>query len=277
MTGKEEWNDYFSGNRLYGDDFTDDEIAGWFQDESEAYAELVKNIYHHEKEGYSWHGLNRYYGYPHVDLQKIRRILGFGSATGAEFIPLFSKMNKSQISEVIILEPSESFVHQSICDVPIRYVKPNMNGILDFPDDSFDLITCFGVLHHIPNVSDVMKELSRCLAPGGRLLIREPAISMGDWRQPRAGLTTHERGIPIKIFREIIKDTNLKIVSENLCACPLTEKFLHPFFKNGVYNSSRAAFFDYVLCRFLKFNMRYHAVSPLQKIRPTCVYYVLTK
>ncbi len=269
--------DYLSGKCLYGDDHNSSEIEQWFNDESEAYADLVKNIYHHETGGYSWHGLNLRYGYPQLDKKSISHILGFGSAAGAEFIPLLHSMDKSQISDFIILEPSDSFIQSAICDVPVHYIKPKMSGILDFPNDYFNLITCFGVLHHIPNISTIMTEFSRCLALNGMILIREPIISMGDWRFPRIGLTKHERGIPINIFRDIIKSVNLQIKSENICVFALSDRILRIFFKSGVFNSINGVIIDSLFCAITKWNMRYHATSPFHKIRPTCVYYVLTK
>ncbi len=269
--------DYLSGKRLYGDDRDLSEIEQWFHDESEAYADLVKNIYHHEMDGYSWHGLNLRYGYPQLDKKSISHILGFGSAAGSEFIPLLQNMDKSQISDFIILEPSDSFIQSAICDVPVKYVKPTMSGILNFPNEYFNLITCFGVLHHIPNVSTILNEFSRCLALNGTILIREPIISMGDWRYPRPGLTKHERGIPIQIFRDIIKNVDLQIKSENICVFSLTDRLLRIFFKGGVFNSTKGVIIDSLFCALTKWNLRYHAISHVHKIRPTCVYYVLTK
>ena len=98
-----------------------------------------------------------------------------------------SRLRRSTSSA--ISAPSDAFTRQRVFGVPCHYVKPVESGNLPFDDACFDLLTCFGVLHHIPNVSHVVGELARCLKPGGYALMREPVISMGDWRQPRAGLT----------------------------------------------------------------------------------------
>lgn len=41
---------------------------------------------------------------------------------------------------------------------------------LPFPDNSFDIVFSHGVLHHIPDVIVVQREIARVLQPGGRLI-----------------------------------------------------------------------------------------------------------
>lgn len=45
---------------------------------------------------------------------------------------------------------------------------------LTFPDRSFGYIGCFEVLEHIPDHRPALRELFRCLAPGGALLLTVP-------------------------------------------------------------------------------------------------------
>jgi SAM-dependent methyltransferase len=42
---------------------------------------------------------------------------------------------------------------------------------MPFPDNSFDIVFSHGVLHHIPDVLGVQKEIARVLKPGGRLIM----------------------------------------------------------------------------------------------------------
>ncbi|MBN1163543.1 MAG: methyltransferase domain-containing protein [Candidatus Krumholzibacteriota bacterium] len=44
---------------------------------------------------------------------------------------------------------------------------------LPFQDDYFNLVTMISVLHHIKSIRDVLPEISRVMAPGGKLLISD--------------------------------------------------------------------------------------------------------
>lgn len=46
----------------------------------------------------------------------------------------------------------------------------------DFPDGSFDVIHVRYLLHHLPTRADVFGRIVRWLAPGGRLVVEEPAL-----------------------------------------------------------------------------------------------------
>jgi SAM-dependent methyltransferase len=47
---------------------------------------------------------------------------------------------------------------------------------LPFEDESFDLVTCTGVLHHVPDIRPTVVEAHRVLRPGGLLWIAEPCL-----------------------------------------------------------------------------------------------------
>lgn len=260
---------YLSGEQLYGDDFTLEEIKEWFKDEEEAYAELgakERDLYE-----YCYHGINIKHGYSLLPEKRFTKVLGFGSAWGDELKPIIT-----QIDEIVILDPSEAFIANEIDGVPTIYIKPNVNDSIDCESNGFDLITCFGALHHVPNVSSMIGEMYRCLKEGGYLLLREPTVSMGDWRKPRGRLTKRERGIPIKIFDEIVKDKGFEIVSRHRMMFPCL-RVLGKFMRGSVWNSRVVLFFDRIFCFLVGWNNIYHAVNPFQKIRPTSVFYVLRK
>jgi SAM-dependent methyltransferase len=45
---------------------------------------------------------------------------------------------------------------------------------LDFADASLDAVGCFDVLEHVPDYPAALREFSRCLRPGGRLVLSVP-------------------------------------------------------------------------------------------------------
>lgn len=259
---------YLDGKALYGDDFGPSQIAEWYRNEAEGYADLgAKNS---ESYSYGYHGWNRMFGYRYLPGKKFPRVLGFGSAYGDELLPIIDR-----IGTITVVDPSSSFVKESIGGKPAKYIKPSPDGRLPEADESFDLITCFGVLHHIPNVSFVFGELSRTLGIDGYLLLREPIISMGDWRRPRRGLTQRERGIPLSFLRSLAASNGLRVVKETLCGFPLTTRLVG--WRNDAFNSDGIARFDAAISAGFAWNKNYHPKNRLEKLRPTSVFHVLQK
>lgn len=59
------------------------------------------------------------------------------------------------------------------CNVKNMFFVNEDNPELAYPDNYFDFITCFQVLHHNKNVYKMINELKRVLKKGGYLVIRE--------------------------------------------------------------------------------------------------------
>lgn len=257
------------GTKLYGDDFSLEEIARWFEAEREGFADIwAKDRSRYQ---YEFHALNHAHHFRYLPKQRFSHVLSIGGAYGDELLPIVPS-----ISRITILEPSDVFVSKEIGGVPVNYVKPQPAGEMPFSEGEFDLVTCFGCLHHIPNVTRVVGEVFRCLAPGGMVLVREPIVSMGDWRAPRNGLTKMERGIPIEIFRRIIHTSGFEVMKETLCVFPVIPR-LHFLFGAYVYNSPTAVFLDRLLSQWFAWNNTYHATRIVEKLRPSAVGYVLRK
>lgn len=261
---------YLTGKELYGDDFGPEQIRQWFDDEREGYAAL--GAAELDETHYEYNALNDLHGFKHLPKgRRFENVLGFGSCFGGEFAPIADR-----ISALTIVDPSDAFVRERVFGLPCTYVKPVESGNLPFDDNAFDLLTCFGVLHHIPNVSHVVGELARCLKPGGYALVREPIVSMGDWRQARPGLTKRERGLPIHLFRDVLASKGL--VEERLGWCifpPLPQA--GDRLKVRVFNRGWVTRLDAAICTMLAPNLRYHATRPWHKFRPNSAYFVLRK
>jgi len=260
---------FLSGAELYGDDFGDDQIAAWFEDEREGYAELDE-----ASECYAYHAVNELHGFGRLPSGlSFRNALGVGSSFGEEFLPIVDRLNA-----VTILEPSDRLVSGSIGGkVTPSYVKPTPDGRMPFPDEAFDLVVCFGVLHHIPNVTTVMREIGRVTEPGGYVLIREPIISMGDWRtQRKPGITARERGIPLALLTAMFAQSGLEIVRRRVCFFPLTTRIAR-MVGTPAYGSQILTRLDDWGSQITRPLYHYHAYRLWQKLRPTNAFYVARK
>lgn len=180
--------EYYAGRKLWGDDFGLEDIREWYKLEESACFEIYdqghkrmpSNDLLHWRYGYRWALQGR---------NSLGKVLGLGSGNGEEFRPV-----RQWIEALCIIESAEGYLKN---DGLTTYCKAREDGALDFPESTFDTAVAIAVLHHIPNVSFVLSELFRVLKPGGYCLIKEPIISMGDWRGTRkAGLAPCERGFP---------------------------------------------------------------------------------
>lgn len=264
---------YLEGKSLYGDDFSEVEIKKWFEEEAEGYFDLIKDKSSPvSAKTYQYHNLNIELGYRFLPVDiKFSNVLGIGSSYGYEFLPI-----SKRIDNLTILEPSENMKSSVLGSLVPKYKKPTITGEILFPDNHFDLITCFGTLHHIPNVSHVIQEMIRVTKPGKFLLIREPIRTMGDWRNPRIGLTKNERGIPVQMFRNFWKAANVQIISERFCESLFALRPLMRFFPltPGSNNYQKL---DNLISSLTSWNIHYHPKSLFQKMAPGSVFYVLQK
>lgn len=265
-------NKYLTGEMLYGDDFSIEQIKEWYEAETEAYADLgSKDISNYS---YGYHELNTLHGFDVLPNKQFNHVLGFGAAWGHEFEPILSRLNN-----ITIIEPSDNLRSDKIGNVIPSYVKPEVDGTLVFEDNTFDLITCFGTLHHIPNVSYVIKEMLRVLQPGGFLLLREPIISMGDWNKPRTGLTKNERGIPVAVFDQLFKDEKVEVFSKSYCFV-LTSHLqgkIGKYLAKPIFRYKSYLIFDKIISSMFAGNLKYHAQSKLERIAPSSAFYVVKK
>ncbi len=259
---------YLKGKKLYGDSFTLNQIKEWYEDEKNGYFDLDGGS---KKNSYSYHALNKLHGYKYLKKKLFKNVLSIGGAYGEELIPLLD-----QIENITILEPSTRFHQQELKGKKINYIEPNDSGKMPFSDNSFDLITCYGVLHHIPNVSFVISEMQRVLKSKGYILLREPFVSMGDWRKPRPGLTKRERGIPLKIMDNIIEKNHFKIVRKKQCINIFSSALIQ-FGKVPVFSKNFFTILDSLFSSLFSWNKIYFRDKTIKKFGNSSVFYILEK
>jgi SAM-dependent methyltransferase len=252
--------EHLSGEALYGDDFTPEEVAQWFTDEAEAYYDLGGGS--QEPEHYGYAELNRQTLFAHLPQgRRFRHALGFGSGYGTELVALAAR-----IDELTIVESSARYGVDPGLTMPVHALAADPGGQIALPDASVDLISCLGVLHHIPNVTQVVRELARVCAGGGCLMLREPVTSMGDWRERRPGLTVHERGIPLGYLEGRLRAAGFELCRVTPVIFPLVIKLWR--YGPAPYASASLTRVDRAICRIVRPNLRYHATTRLQKVRP---------
>lgn len=260
--------DALAGRRLHGDDFDPEQLAEWYADEREAYFSLYGASSDH---AYGYSELARQHAYRWLPRRAARDILGIGCADGTELVPLLGGSRN-----VTVVEPADGFARTEIAGTPVKYVKPEPSGRMAFPDASFDVVVCFSVLHHVPNVTTVVREMARVTRAGGYVLLREPIVSMGDWRKPRRGLTPRERGIPLGVFRRMVREAGFEIVREARCMFSLTSR-VGALTAGGAWASPWLTRVDGWICRLPLWRSRYHATRVWHKLQPTAVAFVLKK
>jgi SAM-dependent methyltransferase len=260
---------YFSGERVYGDDFTPAQIEEWYQREETGYYDLKQGDGAYR---YGYHALNRLHGFSALRGRTFDCCVALGCARGDDVAPL-----ATQVRQFIAIEPAERWWSETIGPTPASFIKPAITGDIPLATGGADLATCLGVLHHIPNAGHVLAEVARVLRPGGTFVMREPILTMGDWRRPRRGLTQNERGFPLAWLDRKIALLGFRVVRRRLCMFPLTRRLSRILRSGAVYNSTMLTFADGLLSRAFAWNLHYHRDSLFKKVAPGAVFYVLEK
>jgi ubiquinone/menaquinone biosynthesis C-methylase UbiE len=260
--------EFYSGKKLFGDDFNLEEIREWYGLEENACYEgydqgrkrMPNNDYLHWQYGYRW---------ALADRNNLGKVLGLGSGNGEEFRPV-----RQWIEHLYIVESAEGYFRN---DATTTYVKARADGGLDFPGNFFDASVNIAVLHHIPNVSRVLIELFRVLKPGGFCLVKEPVTTLGPWHRPRkSGLAPCERGFPRILLDEMSRRAGFEIVRKTYFEFPPL-RHLRDRFGIDTYNSNFWTGVDQLFCKLTDWNYRYHREHWFRKFAPSYVFLVLRK
>jgi SAM-dependent methyltransferase len=262
--------DYLSGRKLYGDDLDQRELARWFQDEEYGYYRLAQR--RSAPGDYEYHALNNFHGYRHLAGRRFRQCLALGCANGADVLPI-----AGQVDRFLAVEPAEQWWSGAIGQTPANYVKPNQDGSIPSEDGANDLVVCLGILHHIPNVSLVLSEISRVMAQGGLFLLREPIHTMGDWRRPRRGLTKNERGLPLNWLDDMLQRNRLVADRRALCMMIPIARISKVLGFAAPYTSELFVRADAALSAGLSWNLHYHRRGVLQRFAPSSIFYILRR
>ncbi len=100
--------------------------------------------------------------------------IGCGNGTGTKLIKKY--YCPQAIIGVDLDEAMISIAARRNSDPSIAYKVMNASK-LEFPDGYFDAIFDFGIIHHIPNWRDALREMRRVLKPGGELILEDLSIA----------------------------------------------------------------------------------------------------
>ncbi|MCC5843568.1 MAG: class I SAM-dependent methyltransferase [Verrucomicrobia bacterium] len=250
----------------HGENLPLSEREKWFAEEREAYGRIRPS------RGYPYHAANVRHGFRHLPEQTFAGVLAFGAGSGDELRPILPR-----IRHITLHESSSGMADTTeLHGVPCTFSGARADGFLPFPDSSFDLITCLGVLHHIAKVSTVLEEFHRVLKPGGHALIREPIVSMGDTGKPRKGLTPRERGLPLPWLLEQVHRIGF-MPQHQTCFQFLPFSIPCDFLNIQPYNSPVLTRLDETLCRIFPGSGRYKRTRLHHIFSPTSVFLVLKR
>ncbi len=117
-----------------------------------------------------------------VELQKGESVLDIGCGTGT--MAVLAKQYVGEAGRSCGIEPSVemvSFARQKAkrqkADIDIH---PGVIEQINYPSQSFDVLLCVIVMHHMPDESKIqgIKEMARVLKPGGRLVVVDSNLDL---------------------------------------------------------------------------------------------------
>ena len=99
--------------------------------------------------------------------------LGCGSGYGTKLIKKHFKPEK--ISAIDLDERMIKIANKNNTDANITFIVGDATK-LPFSNNTFDAVFELGIIHHIPNWRDSIKEIFRVLKPGGQIIIEDLSL-----------------------------------------------------------------------------------------------------
>lgn len=140
-----------------------------------------------------------------VEGDKNNKILDIGTGTGYLAFPLAEKFPTASVCGIDIADVIVEKNNATVREKGIRNLSFEVfDGLkYPFPGESFDLIVTRYAFHHFPDIVDAVRQMSRILIKGGKVLISDPMRNEKD-----------DNGV-IDSFMRVKKDGHIQFYSSN--------------------------------------------------------------
>lgn len=137
---------------------------------------------------------------PKFNLKQGQKILDLGTGTGVLIPHLLQSVGSSgQITAVDFAEKMVELCRIKNINNPNVTVLVGDAESLQFPAESFDAVTCFGLFPHLENKAKALQQINRVLKKGGELVIAH-ALSSGEIRR-------HHQNAPPAVAHDVLPES----------------------------------------------------------------------
>jgi ubiquinone/menaquinone biosynthesis C-methylase UbiE len=191
------------------------------------------------------------------DLYPGKRLLEVGCGTGTDLLQ-FARGGSSVVG--IDLTPRSIEITRQrfrVYDLTGEFAIGDAED-LAFPDNSFDVVYSFGVIHHTPNTQRAVSEIYRVLRPGGRAIVMlYNRASLNYW-----GSIILKHGL---IRGELFRSTPAEIMSRHV---EYSESGATPLVKAYTRSEARRLFSKFGDCRIGVRQLTREEFGPLGRLLP---------
>ena len=119
---------------------------------------------------------------PTFPLKRGKRVLDVGTGTGI-LIPFLLEAvgSTGHVTAIDFAEKMVEACKAKYANLPNVNIAVQQVENLDFPPETFDAVTCFGLFPHLENKQKALSQMNRVLKPGGKLIIAH-ALSSNELR-----------------------------------------------------------------------------------------------
>jgi ubiquinone/menaquinone biosynthesis C-methylase UbiE len=142
-----------------------------------------------------------------------QKILDAGTGTGI-LIPFLLKAvgPTGQITAVDYAEKMVEICKSKYAHLPNLTVTVQQVEILNFPSQTFDVVTCFGLFPHIENKEKALRQINRVLKTNGKLIIAH-ALSSAEIKvhhHNASSVVAHDALPPSSVMKKLLKQAGFE-------------------------------------------------------------------